>query len=79
MKTPKTKIEKWPRDGFVYNDRFRLTVKEFGREILIELNRGKAVCAPDGKTVTIKYEDDENRKAVTKPKVVKKAAAKKAL
>jgi hypothetical protein len=29
------------RDDMDYNDRFRMTVKEFGREIVIELNRAR--------------------------------------
>lgn len=51
-----------------YNDRFRLTVKEFGREILIQMNRGTAVCSEDGKTVTITYDDGKTRKSSTKVK-----------
>jgi hypothetical protein len=51
------------RDDMNYNDRFRMIVKEFGREIVIELNRGKAKVSPDGKTVTITYRDAFTRKA----------------
>jgi hypothetical protein len=76
MKTAKKAEEKFPRKGFQYNDRFRLTVKEFGRIVVIDLNRGKAVCSDDGKTVTIEYEDDENRKASTKPKPKKSSSNK---
>jgi hypothetical protein len=45
------------REDMAYKDRFRMTVKEFGEEIKIELNRGRAVVSDDGKTVTIKYKD----------------------
>ena len=45
-----------------YGDRFSLTVKEFGRKIVIELNRGKAKLSEDGKTVTITYRDSPVRK-----------------
>lgn len=45
-----------------YNDRFRLIVKEFGRKIVLELNRGKAKLSEDGKTVTITYRDSPARK-----------------
>ncbi len=56
------------RDDMDYNDRFRMIVKEFGREIVIELNRGKATVTPDGKTVTIKYRDAITRKPKRKSK-----------
>lgn len=49
------------RKDMDYGDRFKMTVKEFGQKVVIELNRGKAVCSKDGKTVTIKYPDDGNR------------------
>ena len=76
MKSPTE--QKFPRDDhFQYNDRFRLTVKEFGRLIVIDLNRGIAKCTDGGKKVTIRYEDDETRKASTKPKVAKKTPGKK--
>jgi hypothetical protein len=45
-----------------YDDRFRLIVKEFGRKIVIELNRGKAKLSEDGKTITITYRDSPVRK-----------------
>lgn len=73
MKTPIEK--KFPRKGMQYNDRFRMTVKEFGRLIVIDLNRGKAEVSADGKTVTIRYEDDETRKATPGPKAAKKIAS----
>jgi hypothetical protein len=50
------------RDDMDYNDRFRMIVKEFGRKIVIELNRGKAKLSDDGKTVTITYRDSLVRK-----------------
>jgi hypothetical protein len=56
------------RDDMDYNDRFRMIVKEFGRQIVIELNRGRAKVSPDGKTVTITYRDSPTRKAKIKPK-----------
>jgi hypothetical protein len=61
----KTKAEetKFPRGDMDYNDRFKMTVKEFGRVILIELNRGKAKVSKDGKTVTITYNDSKTRKS----------------
>lgn len=49
------------REDMNYNDRFRMTVKEFGREIIIELNRGKAEVSDDQKTVTIRYTDSRLR------------------
>ena len=49
-----------------YNDRFRMTVKEFGREIVIELNRGKAKISDDKKTVIITYTDSKTRKSASK-------------
>jgi hypothetical protein len=72
MTTAKKSPKKFPRKDMKYQDRFRMTVKEFGRVILIELNRGRAVCSEDGQTVTIKYDDDANRKA----RVAKKVPAK---
>jgi len=63
MAKKKDKDKGFPRNGMEYNDRFKMTVKEFGREILIELNRGKAKVSDDGKTVTIKYKDSPTRKA----------------
>jgi hypothetical protein len=54
------------RDDMDYNDRFKMTVKEFGRLIVIELNRGVAELSRDRKTVTITYNDSQTRKAKTK-------------
>jgi hypothetical protein len=45
-----------------YTDRFRMTVRNFGRQILIEVNRGTAKVSEDGKTVIITYRDAANRK-----------------
>jgi hypothetical protein len=56
------------RDDMAYNDRFRMVVKEFGREIVIELNRGKAEVSDDKKTVTITYPDAATRKHKKKSK-----------
>jgi hypothetical protein len=58
----------FPRPGFEYNDRFKMTVKEFGRIVIIEVNRGKVKFGPDGKTVVITYRDSPTRKASVKPK-----------
>jgi cation transport regulator ChaC len=55
--------KQFPRPGMDYEDRFRMTVKKVGREVCIELNRGKATVSPDGKTVTIVYKDAQTRKA----------------
>ena len=46
-----------------YGDRFSLTVKNFGRQVVIEVNRGTAKCSLDGKRVTITYKDSKVRKA----------------
>jgi hypothetical protein len=43
------------RDDMDYEDRFRMTVKHYGREVVIELNRGKASVSDDERTVTIRY------------------------
>jgi hypothetical protein len=40
-----------------YGDRFNLSVKDFGRKVLITVNRGKIVSSRDGKTATITYTD----------------------
>jgi hypothetical protein len=62
----KAKADKkdFPREGMDYKDRFRLTVGDFGRKILIELNRGTAEVSDDKKTVVITYEDSASRKAL---------------
>jgi hypothetical protein len=63
MAKTKPEEKQFPRQGMEYKDRFRMTVKEFGREIVIELNRGKAKISKDKKTVTITYKDSPTRKA----------------
>lgn len=40
-----------------YQDRFKMTMKNFGRKVVIELNRGAAKLSEDGKAVTITYRD----------------------
>lgn len=52
----------FPRYGMAYTDRFRMTVKDFGREILIELNRGTANVSDDGKKIIINYADSPTRR-----------------
>jgi hypothetical protein len=49
------------RDDMDYGDRFRMTVKHYGREVVIELNRGKATVSDDERTVTIQYRDSDVR------------------
>lgn len=51
------------KDDMDYQHRFRLTVKEFGRKIIMELNRGRAKVSEDGKIVTITYRDSPVRRA----------------
>ena len=45
------------RPDMPYGDRFTLAVKDFGRKVIIKINRGKAVCGQRGKLVTITYKD----------------------
>jgi hypothetical protein len=45
-----------------YKDRLTLAVKDFGRKVVIKVNRGKAVCSQNGKLVTITYKDSPTRK-----------------
>jgi len=40
-----------------YGDRFSMEVKNFGRRVVIKVNRGTAKCSNDGKRVTITYKD----------------------
>ncbi|PYT10707.1 MAG: hypothetical protein DMG59_28160 [Acidobacteria bacterium] len=47
--------------GMDYQDRFKLTVKNFGRKVVIALNRGAAKVSKDGKTVFITYSDSSVR------------------
>jgi hypothetical protein len=53
----------FPHFGMAYEDRFRMTVRNFGRKVVIEVNRGRAVASADGKVVTITYRDSATRKA----------------
>jgi len=66
----------FPRYGMAYTDRFRMTVKDFGRGILIELNRGTAEVSEDKKKVVIRYDDGQTRKVGKVKKTPKKDAAK---
>jgi hypothetical protein len=49
------------RKDMPYGDRFSLTVKDFGRKIVIKVNRGKAEVSDNGKLVTIEYKDSNVR------------------
>ena len=42
-------------------DRLTLTVKEFGRKVVIAIVRGKMECSKDGKKMTITYTDSPVR------------------
>jgi hypothetical protein len=53
---PKASKE-FPREGMRYEDRFRMTVANYGRTVMIELNRGTAKISEDAKTIVIKYRD----------------------
>lgn len=44
-----------------YGGRFTLSVKDFGRKVLITFNRGKIVASKDHKTATITYTDSPVR------------------
>jgi hypothetical protein len=44
-----------------YGDRFNLSVKDFGRTVVLEIKRGTAKVSNGGKRVTIKYEDSSAR------------------
>jgi hypothetical protein len=46
-----------------YGDRLSLIVKDFGRKVVIKVNRGTAVCTQEGKLVTITYKDSPVRKS----------------
>jgi hypothetical protein len=50
------------RKDMAYGDRLSMTVKDFGRKVVIKVNRGVAVCSPNGKLVTITYKDSPVRK-----------------
>jgi hypothetical protein len=43
------------------NDRMSLNIKEFGRKVVITVNRGQIKELPKAKKITILYFDDENR------------------
>jgi hypothetical protein len=58
----------FPREGMKYEDRFRMTVRNYGREVVIELNRGKATVSDDQKTVFIKYKDAPSGRGARKKK-----------
>jgi hypothetical protein len=49
------------RNDVDYEDRFRMTVKHYGREVVIERNRCKVSVSDDGRTVTIRYRDSAVR------------------
>jgi len=42
-----------------YGDRMYLSIKEFGRRVVITLNRGRIKELPKVKKITILYPDDE--------------------
>lgn len=45
-----------------FGDRLILSIKDFGRRVVIEAKRGKEIeLSEDKKTATIRYDDDENR------------------
>ena len=44
-----------------YGDRMALSIKEFGRKVVITLNRGRIKELPKAKKITILYPDDETR------------------
>jgi hypothetical protein len=44
-----------------YSDRFTLTVKDFGRKVVISTNRGRIVTSNRGMTATITYKDSPVR------------------
>ena len=64
MKQPAKKTggaaKDFPRPGMAYQDRFRMTIGKFGREIKIEVNRGKIRCIDDA-TAIIEYHDSKVR------------------
>jgi hypothetical protein len=44
-----------------YGDRFTLSIKDFGRRVLITVNRGKIVSSKNRKMATITYVDSPVR------------------
>ena len=60
-----------------FGDRLTLSIKDFGRRVVIEAKRGKGIeLSEDKKTATIHYDDDENR-GKRLPREAGKAAKKK--
>ena len=49
------------RKDMPYGDRFTLAVKDFGRKVIIKVNRGYAEVSEGGKLVTITYKDSKVR------------------
>jgi hypothetical protein len=57
------RAEGFPMDGMDYQDRLQLTIKDYGRKVVIRLNRGVEVeCSDDMRTITIMYPDSPTRK-----------------
>jgi len=56
------------RKDMAYGDRFTLAVKDFGRKVVVKVNRGCAEVSKDGKLVTITYEDSPVRGSREKSK-----------
>ena len=44
-----------------YGDRMALVVKDFGRHVVIDIQRGKTKLSKNGKRLTISYDDGPNR------------------
>jgi len=44
-----------------HGDRFTLSVKRFGRKVIIKVNRGRITPSEDGTTATITYRDSPVR------------------
>jgi hypothetical protein len=52
-----------------YGDRMALSIKEFGRKVVITVNRGHIKELPKARKITILYPDDETRnRKLQKPK-----------
>ena len=49
------------RGGTPYGDRLTLAIKDFGRKVVIKVNRGHAECSERGRLVTITYRDSPLR------------------
>jgi hypothetical protein len=53
----------FPLAGMQYSDRLKLTIKEYGRKVVIKVNRATAlVVSKDQRTITISYDDGKTRK-----------------